>query len=103
MLDQRVLALRRELAALDEAGKAGAEMGLPEVFWVEGDFRHAMLTAELRFVSDLVARIRSGEFGGSAAWRKLHELRAAGLSFEQIMADPVGHLGEEARILTDNP
>jgi hypothetical protein len=60
-----------------------------------------MLEAELTFVNTLVARIRSGEFGGTAVWRKLHELRAGGMSFEQIMADPVGHLGEEARILTD--
>jgi DNA-binding PadR family transcriptional regulator len=103
MLDQRVLALRRELAALDEGGRVGAEMGLPEVFWVESSFRHTMLSAELGFVVDLVARIRSGEFGGTAVWRTLHELRAAGISFETILADPVGHLGEEARILTQTP
>ncbi len=101
MLDQRVIALRRELAALAEGGKVGDEIGLPELFWVESSFRAAMLDAELTFVNNLLARIRSGEFGGTAAWRKLHELRAAGMSFEQIMADPVGHLGEEARILTD--
>ena len=29
----------------------------------------------------------------------MHELRAAGMSYEQIMADPVGNLGEEARVL----
>jgi DNA-binding PadR family transcriptional regulator len=101
MLDQRVIALRRELAALAEGGKAGEEIGLPEIFWVESAFRAAMLEAELAFVTELVARIRSGEFGGTAVWRKLHELRAGGMSFEQIMADPVGHLGEEARILTE--
>jgi DNA-binding PadR family transcriptional regulator len=99
MLDQRVIALRRELAALAEGGKVGDEIGLPEIFWVESAFRAAMLGAELAFVTDLVGRIRSGVFGGTAVWRKLHELRAAGMSFEQIMADPVGHLGEEARVL----
>jgi len=101
MLDQRTLALRRELAALAEGGKVGDEIGLPEIFWVESSFRSAMLTAELEFVTDLVARIRSGDFGGTSVWRKLHDLRAGGMSFEQIMADPVGLLGEEARVLLD--
>jgi hypothetical protein len=102
MLDKRILALRGELAALAESGKAGEEMGLPEVFWVESAFRGAMLTAELTFVTDLVARIRSGEFGGTVVWRRMHELRAEGMSFEQIMADPVGLLGEEARLLLES-
>ena len=102
MLDQRVIALRRELAALAEGGKVGVEIGLPEIFWVESAFRAALLRAELDFVVDLVDRIRSGDFGGAALWRKLHELRAGGMSFEQIMADPVGHLGEEARVLLES-
>ena len=33
----------------------------------------------------------------------MHELRAEGMSFEEIMADPVGHLGEEARALVTDP
>ena len=55
-----------------------------------------MLTAELGFVRDLAARIRSGTLGGTEIWRRMHELLAEGMRFEEILADPVGHLGEEA-------
>jgi DNA-binding PadR family transcriptional regulator len=99
LLDQRCDALRIELRSLEAAGEIGTEMGLPEIFVVESHYRHAMLTAELAFVSDLVGRIRSSELGGTQVWRRLHELFADGLTFEEITADPVRHLGEEARIL----
>jgi DNA-binding PadR family transcriptional regulator len=99
LLDQRADNLRIELRSLEGAAQVGEEMGLPEVFTVEGHYRHAMLTAELAFVRDVVKRIRSGEFGGTHAWRRMHELRVEGMSFEQIFADPVRYLGEEARAL----
>jgi hypothetical protein len=51
---------------------------------------------------DLAQRIRSEKLGGTEVWRRIHELRAAGMSYEQIMADPVGNLGKEAQILADN-
>ena len=99
LLEQRVDNLRVQLRALEGVGEAAVEMGLPEVFSVESQYRHAMLAAELDFVRGLVKRIRSGELGGTQVWRRIHELRAQGVSMEEITADPVGHLGEEARIL----
>lgn len=102
LLDDRAVALRIELGGLEAAEKVAAEMGLPEVFTVEGQYRHAMLGAELAFVHDLAHRMRSGELGGITAWRRIHELRASGMSFEEIMADPVGNLGEEARVLVQH-
>jgi DNA-binding PadR family transcriptional regulator len=102
LLDERSIALRMEIAGLAEGDRIGDEIGLPELFSVESRFRHAMLEAELAFVADLAKRIRSAEFGGTKAWRRMHELQASGLSFEEIMSDPVRHLGEEARVL-QNP
>jgi DNA-binding PadR family transcriptional regulator len=99
LLEQRSDNLRLELRAMQAAEQVTAEMGLPEVFTVEGRYRHAILAAELAFVIDVAKRIRTGEFGGTQAWRRMHELRAAGVSFEEIFADPVRHLGEEARVL----
>jgi DNA-binding PadR family transcriptional regulator len=99
LLDKRCIALRMELGALEKAGEMGEEFGLPEIFAIESHYRHAMLQAELDFVRDLVTRIRSGALGGSKLWRRMHELRAEGVSYDEMMADPVGHLGEEARAL----
>lgn len=99
LLDERADALRLELRSLEAAGDFGEEMGLPEIFVVESHYRHAMLTAELAFVVDLARRIRSSELGGTKVWRRMHELFAQGMPFEEILEDPVRHLGEEARIL----
>jgi DNA-binding PadR family transcriptional regulator len=99
LLDQRADGLRIVLRGLDAAHAETAELGLPELFTVESVFRHAMLTAELAFVTELSARIRNGSLGGTKLWARMHELRAGGVSFEELLADPVGHLGEEAAIL----
>ncbi|MGH8888387.1 MAG: PadR family transcriptional regulator [Acidothermaceae bacterium] len=103
LLEERAERLRIELrsqtAVLDETQR----MGLPELFVVENLYRQAMLTAELAFVSDLSRRIRTEEMPGIQVWRRIHELRREGVTFETIMADPVGHLGEEARVLAPKP
>ena len=99
LLDKRCFALEMELSGLQKAGELSDELGLPEIFAVESHYRHALLSAELAFVRRLVGRIRDGSLGGTTLWRRMHELRAAGMSYEQIMADPVGNLGEEARVL----
>jgi hypothetical protein len=62
-----------------------------------------LLRAELDFVTDLAERIKNGNLGGVNVWRRMHELRSGGMTFEQIMADPVGHLGPEAAIFENPP
>jgi DNA-binding PadR family transcriptional regulator len=99
LLTWRTDRLRIELRSLESAGEIGDEMGLPELFSVESRYRHAVLTAELAFITDLVARIRDSSFGGAKAWRRMHELLAEGMTFEELLADPVRHLGEEARMM----
>jgi DNA-binding PadR family transcriptional regulator len=93
LLDRRAERLRIELRAIDAAHAETAAMGLPDLFIVETLFRHRMLSAELDFITGLAAGIRSGEFGGTIAWRQLHELRSRGVPFEEIMRglmDPAG-------------
>jgi DNA-binding PadR family transcriptional regulator len=102
LLAERAERLRLELRSLDAVLAGVADMGLPAVFTVETDYRRAMLAAEHAFVERLVDDIRSAALGGTKAWRRMHELRADGMTFEQIFADPVRHLGEEARALQQN-
>ncbi|PZS31530.1 MAG: PadR family transcriptional regulator [Pseudonocardiales bacterium] len=99
LLATRIDKLRIELRSLESGGEIGDEMGLPELFSVESRYRHAILTAELAFVTNVVERIRDSSFGGTKLWRRMHELMAGGMTFEELLADPVRHLGEEARIL----
>ena len=99
LLGERAERLRMELRAIDATHAVTAEAGLPEIFLVESEYRAAMLRAELAFVTRLADDVASGTLAGTAVWRRIHELRAAGMTFEAIMGDPVRHLGEEARVL----
>jgi hypothetical protein len=74
-------------------------MNLPDLMLVESHYRRALLTAELDFVTDLSSQVRSQTYPGVAVWRRMHELRAEGVTFEEIFADPIRYLGEEARPL----
>jgi DNA-binding PadR family transcriptional regulator len=99
LLDGRAERLRIELGSLGATHDFARQRGLPELFLVESLYRQAMITAELDFVAALARDIRSSSFGGTKAWRRMHELAAAGMTFAEIFADPVGNLGEEARAL----
>lgn len=102
LLGQRATALEHELRATAAGNDLAREQGLPDIFIVESYFRQAMIEAELAFVKKLAEDIRTGAFGGTKTWRKLHQLVASGLTMEQIVSDPVTHLGEEGRPLATN-
>jgi DNA-binding PadR family transcriptional regulator len=99
LLDDRAIKLRSEVRALDAELAEGEALHLPALFLVESTYRRRMLQAELAFVTELAEGIRTSSFPGTKTWRKLHELVAGGTSFEEIMADPVAHLGEEGQAL----
>lgn len=105
LLTARAGRLRMEIASVEAGLEYTREMGLPEVFVIEEQYRKALMEAELAFVTDLATRIGNGELGGTAWWRRIHELQDQGISFEEITRDPVKHLGEEvagiAHFLTD--
>ena len=103
LLGERAEKLRTELRALDAMFAEVAELKLPEIFSVESTFRRHMLRAELEFVTGLAADIAAGTFPGTGLWRRLHELRDEGVPWEQVLADPVAHLGEEAAAIPPQP
>ena len=86
---------------VDATLKATDEMGLPQIFVVEAEFRRAMLAAELAYVEDLAKAIRHDKLTGVTGWRRMHELLADGMTFAEILQDPVKHLGEEARVFAE--
>ena len=100
LLGTRAVLLKGELGKVDATLKATEDMGLPQIFVIEEEFRRAMLKAELAFVEDLTASIRDDKLTGVSGWRKAHELLASGMTFEEIMQDPVKHLGDEAAMFT---
>jgi DNA-binding PadR family transcriptional regulator len=94
-LEDRIVKLRVELASVAESLRIVEEMKLPEIFSVEADLRQALLRAELDFVTALAERMRTNTLTGVAGWRRVHELLAQGLTFEEIFRDPVAHLGPD--------
>jgi DNA-binding PadR family transcriptional regulator len=95
LLEDRVVKLRVELASVLESLRIAEELHVPEIFVVEAQFREAMLRAEIDFAGSLAARIREGAVGGLAGWRRIHELLAEGVAFDEIMRDPIRHLGAD--------
>jgi DNA-binding PadR family transcriptional regulator len=103
LLDLRAVQLRIDQRAVNAELAEGRAMGLPDMFVVEGMYRAAVLAAELAFVTSLAEGLRDGSFGGVKLWRRLHELRDGGISWAEIVDDPVHHLGEEAAVLKVQP
>jgi DNA-binding PadR family transcriptional regulator len=58
----------------------------PALFLVEGDYSEALRRAEIAFVEKLVADLDHDRLGGMDVWRRIHELRDAGLSGEEATA-----------------
>ena len=99
LLGERAERLRMNLRQIEATHAAMAEAGMPRLFMVESEFQAHMLDAELGYVTQLAAEIAASELPGTAVWRRIHELRAGGMSFEEIVSDPVRHRGEEGRAL----
>jgi len=99
LLSERAERLQMELRSLDSMMSVAAESGVPDLFLVEGRYRQVLLTAERDFVTELAQGLANSAFPGVKVWARMHELLAEGMSFDDVMADPVRHLGEEGRLL----
>jgi DNA-binding PadR family transcriptional regulator len=79
LLKLRVKALRIVSNQYDGV-RAHLPEGFPALFMVEGDYSEAVRRAEITFVEQLVDDIEHDRLGGMEVWRRIHELRDAGLS-----------------------
>nr|WP_275402490.1 helix-turn-helix transcriptional regulator [Streptomyces sp. SID13031] len=96
LLDQRVQSLLAEVEQLETAHASIETMKLPRIFWVESEFRLALVQAEITYVRGLVEAIRTDDLEGSAFWRKGFEIvEQLGIQPGELFKDPVKYFGEE--------
>ncbi|MFF0266206.1 PadR family transcriptional regulator [Kribbella sp. NPDC004536] len=96
LLEQRLVAVDGEIADTVAMHEKMTAIEFPRIFWVESEFRLALLRAESAYVHQLVEEIRSDRLGGSNFWRMAwkHYLEE-GISPAEQLKDPVKYFGQE--------
>ncbi|NDL58395.1 PadR family transcriptional regulator [Phytoactinopolyspora mesophila] len=91
--DDVISLLERRLAQQQETYQAnktlldkGKALGMPRVFSIEHEYELALLNAEIEFLRQLIDDMRSGTLSGLKGWRRMAELRSAGMPMEEIEA-----------------
>ncbi|PRZ44417.1 PadR family transcriptional regulator [Antricoccus suffuscus] len=83
-LDRLRASIEQEQAGIAEA----AQMGLPQVLSIEGEYAVALLRAERDFVESLIKSIDSKQIGGYEFWARMHQLRDEGVSLADLTRNP---------------
>ena len=63
---------KSQRAQMQAVRTAASDAGLPRIFDIEGEYKQAVLEAELEYVRRLVKDIESGELEGVEMWRTFH-------------------------------
>ncbi|MBN6033810.1 PadR family transcriptional regulator [Amycolatopsis sp. 195334CR] len=89
--------LRTQLLAKQQydAIAASTPEGFPRLFTIEAEFRQNLLETEIRFITELLRELKSGEFDGLRVWARMHQLRESGASPEEIEATVATEFAEE--------
>ncbi|MEV0285663.1 MULTISPECIES: PadR family transcriptional regulator [unclassified Kribbella] len=96
LLEQRAKAIDAEIEQVVAAHEQMASMEFPRLFWVESEFRLALLRAESAYVHELTEAIRSDTLDGSAFWHKAWKLfEEEGISPVDQLKDPVKYFGAD--------
>jgi DNA-binding PadR family transcriptional regulator len=69
-----------------EAVLGAVPPNFPQIFMIEAEFQHSLLTAELGFVQKLLHNLKTEQLTGVKGWRVMHEMRAAGAAPDEIEA-----------------
>jgi hypothetical protein len=78
LLRRRLTRIETNVAELKSHLGLLARQKLPPLFVIESEYRLALMTAEQRFIADVVARLESG-WGPLDLWSSLHRDRKATL------------------------
>jgi DNA-binding PadR family transcriptional regulator len=72
VVEQREAAVGEQLTALAVLLEKLAGMGLPQLAWIELDYRMAMLRAERAWLAWFATATREGTVGGYTSWQEKH-------------------------------
>jgi DNA-binding PadR family transcriptional regulator len=72
LLTERAHHLEAELAQAAATRELAHKAGLPRLFWVEAEYDMVLREAELGYVRQLIADIKSGALDGTQWWREMH-------------------------------
>ncbi|GAA1709956.1 PadR family transcriptional regulator [Kribbella yunnanensis] len=96
LLEQRLKAVDAEIEQIVAAHEQMVAMDFPRVFWVESEFRLALLRAESAYVHQLADEIRTDALSGSGFWRQAWKTSIEqGISPADQLKDPVKYFGQE--------
>jgi DNA-binding PadR family transcriptional regulator len=96
LLEQRLEAVDAEIAEFVAVHDQMRSTGFPRLFWVESEFRLALLEAESAYIHQLAEDIRSDNLDGSAFWRKAWKVfLEEGITPADQLKDPVKYFGTE--------
>jgi len=71
----------------DDGIRCAMPAAFPRIFMIESEYQRALLDAEVTFVRSLIADLKSEDVTGIKQWRRMHELRAAGATADEIAAE----------------
>jgi DNA-binding PadR family transcriptional regulator len=104
LLEQRAGVLEQEIAELEGMHDVMRSKKLPEIFWIESEFRVELLRTEITFARRLAERIRADDLEGTAFWRRTHDLVAElGVQPADLLKDPVKYFGDDFAWLREVP
>ncbi|GAA1569096.1 PadR family transcriptional regulator [Kribbella hippodromi] len=96
LLEQRQVLIGTEIRDMTAMHKLMDSQDLPRIFWVESEFRLALLRAESQYVHQLAEEIRTDALGGSAFWRKAWKVYLEeGIAPADQLKDPVKYFGQD--------
>ncbi|GAA2835698.1 PadR family transcriptional regulator [Kribbella solani] len=104
LLEQRLVLIDTEIRELTAAHKLMDSKDLPRIFWVESEFRLALLRAESEYVHQLAEEIRTDSLSGSTFWRKAWKVYLEdGIAPGDQLKDPVKYFGQEFTWMQEVP
>jgi DNA-binding PadR family transcriptional regulator len=96
LLEQRLVVVDAEIAKTTAAHEQMAAIDFPRIFWVESEFRLALLRAESAYVHQLAEAIRTDRLDGSTFWRMAWKRYLEdGIAPSEQLKDPVKYFGQE--------